>query len=177
MRFFWSLIFYLRIKIRKGSDIAGFPQVNGHVRIYGDGFVRIGKNFRINSNFNSNPIGGDTFSAFWLRAPGLLFIGNDVGISNTTIVCWCGVIIGDNTLIGGNCKVYDTNFHSLDPEIRLNPILDQEKAKREMVCLGSGSFIGGSSILLPGSVIGNRCVIGAGARVRGLIPENTIFYN
>ena len=35
-----------------------------------------------------------------------LIIGNNVGISNTTIVCAKEVIIEDNVLIGGGCKIW-----------------------------------------------------------------------
>ena len=46
---------------------------------------------------------------------GMVLIGNCVGISNSAIISkGPGVIIGDNVYIGGSCKIYDTDFHSID---------------------------------------------------------------
>lgn len=40
--------------------------------------------------------------------------------------------------------------------------------------VGDGTFIGESCIILPGTTIGKDCIIGAGAVVRGEIPDNSI---
>lgn len=42
------------------------------------------------------------------------------------------------------------------------------------VRIGEKSFIGAGAIILPGSVIGNHCIIGAGAVVKGRIDDNSI---
>lgn len=40
--------------------------------------------------------------------------------------------------------------------------------------IGENSFIGARASLLPGTVIGNNCIIGAGAVVKGDIPDGSI---
>ena len=40
--------------------------------------------------------------------------------------------------------------------------------------VGNNVFIGMNSIILPGTTIGNNCVIGAGSVVRGRIPDNSV---
>jgi acetyltransferase-like isoleucine patch superfamily enzyme len=40
--------------------------------------------------------------------------------------------------------------------------------------VGNNVFIGLNSIILPGAVIGDNCVIGAGSLVRGAIPPNSV---
>jgi len=40
--------------------------------------------------------------------------------------------------------------------------------------IGSGSFIGLNSIILPGVEIGRGCIVGAGAVVRGTIPDDSV---
>ena len=40
--------------------------------------------------------------------------------------------------------------------------------------LGKDSFIGAGAILLPGTTIGCNCIIGAGAVVKGLVPDYSI---
>ena len=40
--------------------------------------------------------------------------------------------------------------------------------------VGNNSFIGINSIVLPGTEIGDNCIIGAGSVVRGKIPDNSV---
>ncbi len=42
------------------------------------------------------------------------------------------------------------------------------------ITVGNNSFIGINCIILPGTEIGNNCIIGAGAVVRGKIPDNSV---
>lgn len=42
------------------------------------------------------------------------------------------------------------------------------------IVVGDNVFIGMNSIILPGTVIGNNCVIGAGSVVRGVIPDDSV---
>ena len=46
-------------------------------------------------------------------------IGDEVGISNSTIISSKCVRIGAQAFIGGGCSIYDTDFHELHPEDRL----------------------------------------------------------
>jgi len=102
----------------------------------------------------------------------MLAIGSKVGISGTTIVCLKSVLIGDHTMIGGGCEIYDTDFHSLDASERMadgGTILSAE------VVIGPKVFIGAGSIILKGAKIGEGAVIGAGSLVTSLIPEHEIW--
>jgi acetyltransferase-like isoleucine patch superfamily enzyme len=40
--------------------------------------------------------------------------------------------------------------------------------------IGSNVFIGYGAIILPGTVIEDNCVIGAGSVVRGVVPQNSV---
>jgi len=42
------------------------------------------------------------------------------------------------------------------------------------IVVGDNTYIGQSSILLPGTRIGAGCIIGAGSVVRGIIPDNSL---
>ena len=42
------------------------------------------------------------------------------------------------------------------------------------VCIGQNSFIGAGAILLPGTIIGKSCIIGAGSVVKGNVPDYAI---
>jgi acetyltransferase-like isoleucine patch superfamily enzyme len=49
-----------------------------------------------------------------------------------------------------------------------------ERSKVAGVSIGDNSFVGAFCLLMPGTVIGRDCVIGAGAVVRGSIPDGSV---
>ena len=160
--------FYLnRVKIGKGS------QVNGFIFIRNLGKIQIGSCFKVNSGRNKNPIGGDSITRIIVGKRGFLSIGNNVGISNTTICCETRIIIDDYVYIGGGCKIWDTDFHSLNPNERVY------KGDREIsskpVFIGKYAFIGGSVIILKGVSIGENSIIAAGSVVTKNVPKNEIW--
>ena len=84
-----------------------------------------------------------------------------------------GVIINDNVLIGGGCRIWDTNFHSLDSAERKNK--KEIRIKSKKIILKESCFIGAGSIILPGVTIGQKSIIGAGSVVRDNVPDNEIW--
>ena len=68
----------------------------------------------------ANPIGGDTVLRLVVGKGAELVIGNHVGISNSTIFSKNRIEIGDYVYIGGSCKIWDTDFHTLDPIDRMH---------------------------------------------------------
>jgi acetyltransferase-like isoleucine patch superfamily enzyme len=158
-----------RIKI-KLTDIL---KIKGVLRIYGRGEIIIGENIKINTRFSANPIGGQTFTSFYVAENAQLTIGKNVGISNSSIVSFSRIVIEDNVLIGGDCKIFDTDFHSINPEIRNSP--NDTSYKSMPVTIKRGAFIGAASIILKGVVIGENSVIGAGSIVTKSVPANEIW--
>lgn len=96
-------------------------------------------------------------------------IGNNVGITNSCFVSTKGITIEDNVLIGGNCKFYDTDFHSIKYKERV--LLSDINKKSASIHIGEGAWIGGHCIILKGVTIGKRSVIGAGSVVTCDIPD------
>ena len=135
------------------------------------GAIVIGDNVNINSSLAADPIGGDTRTILYTRNKGKIIIEEGVGLSNSTLVSDASITIGAYTNIGGGTKIYDTDFHSLNPDVRLNGDTD---IKSNPVCIGSRVFIGGHSIILKGVTIGARSVIGAGSVVTKDIPSDCI---
>lgn len=134
--------------------------IHGRLYIHNRGSIEIGDNVVITSGNRYNPVGGHSQSRFIVYAGGSLRIGNGVGISNSTIVSQSLVEIGEGTLIGGSCNIWDTDFHSLDPEIRGGP---QDVGRTRPVSIGKKAFIGAHCIVLKGSTIGDRAIVGAGS--------------
>lgn len=126
----------------------------------------------INSDFVSNLLGLYQRTIIVARHGGKISIGSGCGISGSTIYAMKEIIIGDNVLVGGNCKIIDNDFHPLPASLRSNQKV--EDIKMRPITIGDGSFIGANSIILKGTVLGKNCVVGAGSVVSGTFPDNVI---
>ena len=142
--------------------------------------LTIGDNVTIKSSFLSNLVGLYSRTIIVTRAPGAeIFIGNNVGISGATIYARKKIVIGDNTAIGGNCKILDNDFHPIEFETR-NKLLqdpnggDSDLVPAKDVVIGKNCFIGCNTIILKGTVLGDGCVVGAGAVVSGVFEANCV---
>ena len=147
--------------------------VHGRIRIYGSGKIYIGDNSRINSGEKYNPIGGANHTSFSLRNGGEIIIGRNVGISNSAFVSQRQIIVEDDVRIGGNCKIYDTDFHSIRYEYRMKTPDNNIKSCPIRIC--KGAFIGAHCIILKGVRIGEKSVVGAGSVVTKSIPDGEIW--
>jgi len=146
--------------------------INGIVFIRNQGSFCVGKNIKINSGHKYNPIGGDWKTSFIIQKSARLSIGENVGISNSTIYCSSEIEIGNNVLIGGGCKIWDTNFHSLKSIDRKNGDCNVES---KPIKVHDDVFIGGGTIILKGCEVGKNVIIGAGSVVTKSIPQDEIW--
>ncbi|MBC7489093.1 MAG: acyltransferase [Glaciimonas sp.] len=146
--------------------------INGRIQISNHGSIEIGDDVIINSGLRHNPIGGHTKTVFIVYSSGILKIGNRVGISNSTIVAQEIVMICDGALVGGGCNIWDTDFHSLDANIRGTT---HDRGATRPVYIGEMAFLGAHSIVLKGSRIGRRSIVGAGSVASFNLPDDQIF--
>jgi acetyltransferase-like isoleucine patch superfamily enzyme len=102
-----------------------------------------------------------------------LTIGENVGFSNSTICCRKEINIGDHTIIGGNSKIWDTDFHPTSIEQRTIDI--NSNAISSPIHIGKYVFIGADVTILKGVSIGDYALIGAGSVVRSNIPEKEVW--
>ena len=138
------------------------------------GKFKIGANFKMNNGIKGNPIGCYDSCTFFVDKNAKLIIGNDVGISQTAIICHEKITIEDQVKIGGGVKIYDTDFHSLNPNIRASKE-DTNFKKKASVLIKKNAFIGAYSIILKGVTIGENSIVGAGSVVSKSIPDNEIW--
>lgn len=166
----------LGIEYGRGLLLKGIPAIfnkNG-------ASIKIGDNVTIKSSFLSNLVGLYSRSIIVTRAPGAeIVIGNNVGISGATIYARKGIYIGDNTCIGGNCKILDNDFHPLEAEARNKLLADPKGGDSDIVpakeiSIGKDCFIGCNALILKGTVLGDRCVVGAGAVVAGKFEAGSV---
>ena len=143
--------------------------------------IEIGSNVTIKSSFLSNLVGLYSRTIIVTRAPGAnIVIGNNVGISGATIYARKGIYIGENTAIGGNCKILDNDFHPIDQEARLQLLNDVHGGEEadliptKEIHIGKDCFIGCNTIILKGTELGDGCVVGAGAVVSGKFEAGSV---
>lgn len=167
-----KIILYFKLKYLD-VDYREISTFNGIPFIINNGRIIIKKNVVINSKYRHNPIGGNTFTTFWTKKEGIITIESGARISNSSFVSEKEIYIGKNVYIGGDCKIYDTDFHSLQFEKRIQkPDVSIKSAK---VIIKDGAFIGTGTIIMKGVTIGQNSVVGAGSVVVKDIPENEIW--
>ena len=174
----WFKILMKATKIKYGKNLL----LKGIPIIFNKEGARltIGNNCTIKSSLLSNLMGLYSRTIIVTRAPEAeIAIGNNVGISGTTIYARKKITIGDNTCIGGNCKILDNDFHPIDWDER-NKLMsdvhggDSSLIPAKEIKIGKNCFIGCNSIILKGTVLGEGCVVGAGAVVAGKFEANSI---
>lgn len=167
----WFKIALKMMKIKYGEKLIlkGVPVIFNKK----GALLSIGDNCVIKSSFLSNLVGLYSRTIIVTRTPDAkIVIGNNVGISGATIYARKSVTIGDNTMIGGNVKILDNDFHPIEIEARLAD--DKEKIGTKPIVIGKNCFIGCNSIILKGTVLGDGCVVGAGAVVSGKFEDNSL---
>ena len=145
-----------------------------HVMVAMEGKLFIGNNFSMNNGIKGNPIGCYNKCTFFVDRNATLIIGNNVGISQTALICHKSITIGNCVKIGGGVKIYDTDFHSLDSETRKSKEDLNNRVERPVI-IHDNVFIGAYSIILKGIEIGENSIIGAGSVVTKSIPANQIW--
>lgn len=137
------------------------------------GRIIIGNKFSCLNKVNSNSIGLIQPCVFDILEDGSqIIIGNNVGISGSTLNATSCIIIEDNVNIGSGCIITDTDSHPLGYEHRINN--NKLYTKYSPVIIKEGAFIGARSIILKGVTVGRHSIIGAGSVVTKSIPDNCI---
>lgn len=106
---------------------------------------------------------------------GRIIVGRGSGMSSAVLSARSEIRIGERVKLGGNVRIFDHDYHALDPVARRNADTDGRNCRSRPVCIGDDVFIGTSTIVLKGSSIGDRSVIGAGSVVSGKIPPDEIW--
>jgi len=164
---------YLKIKgVKTGEAIIlyGFPRVN----LANGGKIVIGDNVAMCSTCKGNPLGVNhrvILSA--VKPESEIIIGNDTGMSGTTICAAKSVKIGNNCLIGANVTITDYDFHPVKPVgRRYNTNADDIGCVP--VIVEDNVWLGMNVVVLKGVTVGQNSVIAAGSIITKSIPPNCI---
>lgn len=166
---------YLYLK-NKGVDTKyGYVNLKGLPLIYKTpgSRISIGKGTTIisKSKYNIAGINHRTIIAT-LTDNAIIEIGR-AGISGATICAAKGINIGKYVAIGANSKLYDTDFHPIDPIKRQNQKSISE-AQSEIIVIEDNVWISSDVTVLKGVTLGVGAVIGASTVVTKNIPKLTI---
>lgn len=168
---FTHLVFLVNGVEYKSFTTKGIPIIT----IDGSSKIVVGKSLTMNNGTSNNNIGFNAPCQLGATNGAKLIIGDNVGMSQTSIFALSSdVIVGNNTLFGGGVKVYSSDFHSINWEDRRYPARDKKKRLCNKVIIGHDCFIGAGVIILKGVEIGDRTVIGAGSVVTRSIPSDCI---
>lgn len=145
-----------------------------YIMVARGGKMKIGRDFAMNNGIQGNPIGYYCPCTFFVDRGCRISIGDHVGISQAALIALADITIEDNVKIGGGVKVFTSDFHSLDPNVRKGK---QDLASRHSapVKIEHDVFIGAGSIILKGVTIGACSVVGAGSVVSKSIPPYQIW--
>lgn len=121
--------------------------------------LKIGRGVRLNERSTVSVLNG-----------GQMEIGDGVGIGAANfIVSHSKIYIGADTILGPNVMIYDHD-HVFDSP---NGV-DKKHFKTMPVSIGTNCWIGANVVILKGTTIGNRCVVGAGSVLKGEYPDDSI---
>lgn len=139
------------------------------------GSIHLGDGVRINSRRASNWVGMTNPAIFECRGNGCITIGNHSGLSGAVLSSRSCITLGEHVNIGGNVRIYDHDYHSLNHKERRSREADQTNIKSRPIVIGKDVFIGVNSIILKGVTIGDRAIIGAGSVVRCNVPPDELW--
>jgi acetyltransferase-like isoleucine patch superfamily enzyme len=138
--------------------------IRSHTVIYGG--VRIGARFQ---------------SGHWVLVREDSVIGDDCSVGSGTVIEF-SVTIHDGVRLHSQCFIPEHSILEskcwLGPRVVVTnarfPASPRTKASLEPVVIRKGAKVGANATLLPGVVLGEGCLVGAGAVVTRDVPDDTI---
>ena len=175
----WNKIYFFLNNIKYGKNFRVFNHL--YLKIHVGALVQIGNNCTIMSGAGLNPLSRNIKTCIYVGKNATLKLGNDVGISSSTLWVKESVSIGNSVAIGADCIIMDTDAHNLDWKIRCSEETNEYGESVDMVTAASAPIViednvlvGARCIILKGVTIGARSIIGSGSIVTKDIPSDCI---
>jgi acetyltransferase-like isoleucine patch superfamily enzyme len=177
--------------VRRGSDsvrffalrasgvIGGRPRLLGRVRVFSAarGSIALGERVVLAASIGSNSLEArGPVILRTLNPSASILVGDDTGVTSSTISAAGEIMIGNRVLIGSGVIITDSDHHIVRPppgESRRYLGLPEFRPE-DCVVIEDDVFIGARSIVLKGVRIGRGAVIGAGSVVSNDIPPHSI---
>lgn len=142
-------------------------RVDMDCKVVGPERVFLGKQVKIDRHCYLNTGG---ISAY--HREGEIHLGHQVLLGNSVHVFSVGgkVVIGENSRIGLRALLTTTSEDSFaNPEVPPSAHVHVS----EDILIGKNCMIAGGSIILGGTILGDYCIVGAGAVVKGKYPDKS----
>ena len=154
---------YVWLKLTHGKNFNGkFPAIMSpftEITVEQDSELLIGEKLKMHNG-----------AKIRVRKGGKLEIGDSFGMSNGCVVtAYERIKIGNNVMLGPNVLIYDQ-----DHDYKAEGGVSAMKFKTQPVIIGNNVWIGANSLILRGTIIGDNCVIGGGAVIKGEFPTDTV---
>ena len=100
-----------------------------------------------------------------------LKIGNKTSLGTHGLWgCAGGIEVGDNCLFGNFVTLHSENHIYADPTKSIR----EQGVSHKGIKIGNDCWVGAKVTILDGTVVGDGCVIAAGAVVRGIVPPYSV---
>lgn len=143
-----------------------------YVHLFPTAKVRIGDNLYFSSGWNINAICANRKGSIYATDNAVITIGDNVGMSSTTLWAHESITIGNHVKIGGNTIIMDTDAHNMDYLVRRGQYTDW--GETAPVVIKDDAFIGANCIILKGVTIGERAIVAAGSVVVKDVPDDCV---
>ena len=162
-------------RFRLYSSYCNNKNVTGKYKAYqpvvlrGKGTIEFGNNVQI--GVINSPSLYSSYAYIEARTPeAQITFGNNTSINNNfSVTAEKKITIGNDCLIGFNCRISDSNFHDLSPENRL-----ETDANPKEVIISNNVFIGNDVTILKGVIIGENTVVAARSVVTKSFGDNLV---
>lgn len=155
----------------KAVRVVGCPIIRMRTR----GSIALGDNVSLRSALKTNLVGMAGPVILDVRVGGKILIGKNSGMSAAVLSSKSLISIGQYVKLGGNVRIFDHDFHSLNYELRRNASDDRKDIKTEPVLIDDDVFVGANTIILKGVHIGARAIVAAGSVVVKSVPEDEVW--
>lgn len=139
-----------------------------------EGSICIGNNITLLAGHRTNRVGMVNPVLIETFGDGYVELGDNTGASSVVISSRSRIVIGKRCKIGGNVRIFDHDFHSLDFEVRRSE-KDSQHVESQPINIGNDVFIGTNAIILKGVSIGERSIVASGSIVTKSIPVDQVW--
>lgn len=170
----WNRLYFKLIGVQYGKNMHVFNKVY----VVGKGSIKIGDNFVFTSGDGLNPLSRNIRGCFLAQTQDTVIeIGNNVGISATSLRARKGITIGNNVNIGADCLIIDTDAHPHDymkrrRDYKSDNYLDEIPSAP--IVIEDDVWIGARCQILKGVHIGARSIIASGSIVTKDVPADCV---
>ena len=172
---YWKImqpIMQLLVKLHKVK--CGNIKAYGYPRIHNEGRIILRDNVELQSTNSFYLTAGFVPNCLLVTYNnGKIIVMDNVHLNGTTIISSSSVFIDEDTMIGNNCLIMDTDVHPINPNYRTQVATDNVDSKS--INIGKNVWIGSNVTILKGVSIEDNSIIGTGSVLTCNVPENCIY--